>query len=324
MTLQQIECFLKVADSGNFHQAAQQLYLSQPTLSRQISSLESELGVLLFSREKKSITLTDVGKSLYPYFEKLYQSHTTIEKQIHSVIDSYSKHLVIGLQENQVFDDRMDNVLQKYREGNPKDQIFIRSLDVKADHDALLDRSVDCLVYLSTTLPNSPWMDSFALYDDQMCLAIPASHPNAKIPSISYEEIKTKFGDLPLRMINISSFETPLHNELQGLLDDFGADRPYFLTGSEASITTFYLSVEHGLCSAIVNSRCLLSKNDKVRMIPITHLKSGTRHFADCTLRLGWNRSNHNPSLKRYLALMREEFADTAEEDEEKRKGPES
>jgi DNA-binding transcriptional LysR family regulator len=308
MTFQQIECFLEVAALGNFHQAADSLYLSQPTLSRQISSLESELGVLLLIRDKKNTTLSDIGRVLLPYFQELYDAHAAFDKKVHSAIDSYSKHLVIGLQQNQIFTDKLQNALNAFREKYPNVQVFIRAVDIQEDYDSLMDRSIDCLIFLSTTIPQTERIEQFSLYEDNMCLAVPASHPNAYLDEISYEEIKTKFGDLPLRMINIVYFETPLHQSLQNLLDDFDAEDPYFLTGNEASLTTLYLSVEHGLSCSIMNAKSLLSQNEHVKMIPISTSKSDETLYRNCNILFGWSRTNPNPSLQHFIPILKEEF----------------
>ncbi len=308
MTFQQIECFLEVAALGNFHQAADSLYLSQPTLSRQISSLESELGVLLLIRDKKNTTLSDIGRVLLPYFQELYDAHAAFDKKVHSAIDSYSKHLVIGLQQNQIFTDKLQNALNRFRKKYPDVQVFIRAVDIQEDYDSLMDRSIDCLIFLSTTIPKTERIEQFSLYEDSMCLAVPVSHPNAYLDEISYEEIQTKFGDLPLRMINIAYFETPLHQSLQNLLDDFDAEDPYFLTGNEASLTTLYLSVEHGLSCSIMNEKSLLSQNEHVKMIPISTSKSDDTLYRNCNILFGWSKTNPNPSLQHFLPILKEEF----------------
>lgn len=53
MTLNQILYFRKVARLENYHQAAEELYISQPSLSRSMASLESELGVALFEKKRQ-------------------------------------------------------------------------------------------------------------------------------------------------------------------------------------------------------------------------------------------------------------------------------
>ena len=53
--------FLNVAKEQSFTKAAQQLHITQPTLSRQLAALEEELGVTLFARSGRNITLTEEG-----------------------------------------------------------------------------------------------------------------------------------------------------------------------------------------------------------------------------------------------------------------------
>lgn len=61
MTLQQIRYFLVLAEELHFWKTAEKVYVSQSSLSRQIQSLEEELGVTLFERDKRNVKLTDAG-----------------------------------------------------------------------------------------------------------------------------------------------------------------------------------------------------------------------------------------------------------------------
>ena len=62
----QLECFVQVADNLNFRRAADELHLSQPTVSKQVSSLEEELGGALFVRTTREVSLTALGASFLP------------------------------------------------------------------------------------------------------------------------------------------------------------------------------------------------------------------------------------------------------------------
>ena len=62
MTLNQILYFQKAARLENYHQAAEELYISQPSLSRSMAVLESELGVALFEKKGRGVTLTKAGQ----------------------------------------------------------------------------------------------------------------------------------------------------------------------------------------------------------------------------------------------------------------------
>ncbi len=70
MELNQIETFLYVAELGSFSRAAEQLGLTQPTLSARIQVLERELGQRLFERLGRGVRLTEAGRAFQPYAER--------------------------------------------------------------------------------------------------------------------------------------------------------------------------------------------------------------------------------------------------------------
>src|SRR3954447_23576854 len=71
MTLQQLVYFVAVAEARHFTRAAEQTRVAQPSLSKQIHSLETELGAPLFSRARGNITLTPAGEALVPIARRI-------------------------------------------------------------------------------------------------------------------------------------------------------------------------------------------------------------------------------------------------------------
>ena len=71
MELRVLKYFLTVAREENMTKAAETLYITQPTLSRQIAELEEEMGTPLFVRNNRSVTLTDAGQLLRRRVEEL-------------------------------------------------------------------------------------------------------------------------------------------------------------------------------------------------------------------------------------------------------------
>ena len=67
MFINQVEAFVNVVKYKSFSQAARKLYLSQPTISSHIKSLEAEFGVQLLVRTTKDVVLSDAGKIFYDY-----------------------------------------------------------------------------------------------------------------------------------------------------------------------------------------------------------------------------------------------------------------
>ena len=64
MTINQLQYFMSLASRLNFRAVAERYFITQPTLSRQIASLEEELNVKLFERSKHGVELTAAGKVL--------------------------------------------------------------------------------------------------------------------------------------------------------------------------------------------------------------------------------------------------------------------
>lgn len=80
MNLKQLEAFVKVTESGSFSKAAKLLFLTQPTVSAHISSLEKELDSRLFVRNTKEVKLSEEGKQLYQYARQMVELEKEIEQ----------------------------------------------------------------------------------------------------------------------------------------------------------------------------------------------------------------------------------------------------
>ena len=82
MNLEQLRSFAEVAATGHFTKAAATLHLAQPSLSRQISTLEKELGTELFHRAHGHITLTDAGATLLPSAKRMLADAEAIRRDM--------------------------------------------------------------------------------------------------------------------------------------------------------------------------------------------------------------------------------------------------
>lgn len=82
MNLEQLQSFVTVARLGNFTRAAEQLHLAQPSLSRQISALEQDLGAMLFHRARGGSTLTAAGESLLPLARRMLADADSARREL--------------------------------------------------------------------------------------------------------------------------------------------------------------------------------------------------------------------------------------------------
>lgn len=74
MELEQLRIFLAVAECSSFTGAAKRLFVSHSTTSRAVAALEAELGVRLFTRDRRSVELTEAGDVLRAESERLLQA----------------------------------------------------------------------------------------------------------------------------------------------------------------------------------------------------------------------------------------------------------
>jgi hypothetical protein len=100
MTTNQIEYFLSTAKHMNYSAAAKACYTSQPNLSRQIASLEKELGYLLFIRDKHQVTLTDAGEIFLKHTQDMWNSYQQALAELENLVtgDTIRFGIMVGIQ----------------------------------------------------------------------------------------------------------------------------------------------------------------------------------------------------------------------------------
>lgn len=89
MEIKQLEYFVATADHGSLNKAAEQLYTSQPNVSKVIANLEKELGVMLFERNSRGIKMTEQGKMLYGYALSILKNSNMIRSLMQKKTGSY-------------------------------------------------------------------------------------------------------------------------------------------------------------------------------------------------------------------------------------------
>ena len=81
MTLQQIRYIITIAETGSMNKAAEALYVSQPSLSESVKELESELGITIFNRNTRGVSLTNEGMEFISYARQLYYQYEVMEER---------------------------------------------------------------------------------------------------------------------------------------------------------------------------------------------------------------------------------------------------
>ncbi|MER6984612.1 LysR substrate-binding domain-containing protein, partial [Streptomyces carpinensis] len=172
LDLRKLRYFVAVAERLHFGQAAAALHVTQPALSRQIQQLEHDLGVTLFTRNSREVTLTPAGEQFLHDAKALLAAGRVAQERARR-IEAGEDSLTIGF----MLGTDVTPALHAFSERQPAVRLELVRLRWWSRTDALVDGSVDVgfvrLPVESTSLTVLP------LYRERLSVVLPAGHPLA-------------------------------------------------------------------------------------------------------------------------------------------------
>ncbi|WP_208586786.1 LysR family transcriptional regulator [Gracilibacillus suaedae] len=186
MDIKHLQYFLEVSKTENFTQAAENLYITQPALSRIVKTLESDLGVALFHRSRKKITLTDAGKVLHMHASKIADQITEMEQEIDQIRTLKTGHVRIGLPTvvNSFF---FSQLIADFHHRYPGVTFHLEENGSKVIEEKVLDGELDCGVVV---LNNHLTADYYTFVEDNLNLVVSNQHPLAIEHQIQIQDLK--------------------------------------------------------------------------------------------------------------------------------------
>lgn len=151
----QIQYFLATAKNLSFSKAAQELFVSQPAISRQIIALEKELGCPLFERMNKSISLTANGEMFYAFFDKYKTELYDLKLRAKLSLEHKNKILRFGVLNNWNISHIMMPLLAEFEKQHPDTRIDINSYEPYECQEALQDGKEDVILTIEPRILNT-------------------------------------------------------------------------------------------------------------------------------------------------------------------------
>ena len=186
MRLEQIQAFLTVAETGSFQQAAKRCDVTQSTISRQVQTLETILGVPLFHRTNQ-VKLTVAGECFMPRARKILQEWTSATTELKDLMDGKQLELCIAAIHS-VCAYKLPLVLQRFCAEYPQVQLRVTSLGSDRALKVLKDGLVDVAIVMHNRfLTASPEMVVDKLYTEPIQVLMSADHPLAQDESVPWE-----------------------------------------------------------------------------------------------------------------------------------------
>lgn len=187
MEIKHLQYFLEVIHTRSFTHAAENLYITQPALSRIIKSLENEIGTPLFIRSRKELIVTDGGWVLYKYAKEIEKQFRDLQTELGNLQTLKKGHIRIGLPtvtNSSFFSQLIGSFHHEYPEV---------TFQLEEDGSRRIEEKVmyDQLDFGVMVLPTkNDGIDYFTFVNESLNVVMPSSHPLSEASEISLEKLK--------------------------------------------------------------------------------------------------------------------------------------
>ncbi len=219
MDLAQLEVFLTVTRERQFSRAAEKLYRTQSAVSQSIHKLEQEIGEPLFDRSSRDGLLTDAGRVLQEYAERLLNLRSDAQEALVELRELHKGKLAIAANEFTAL--YLLPVLAEFRRLHPMIKVTVqRALGSHIPDDVLRHTSE---LGVLTYDPQEQQLHSIVVYLDELIFVVPPRHPLAgeqqvSIRQLGAESFVAHIVSSPYREKVIEAFKrhkTPLHMDIE-------------------------------------------------------------------------------------------------------------
>ncbi|MGK7874007.1 MAG: LysR family transcriptional regulator [Xenococcaceae cyanobacterium] len=188
MRIEQLQAFLVIAETGNFGQAARKCGVTQSTISRQIQSLEKDLGLPLFHRTSQA-KLTLGGERLLPRARKICQEWENTTQEFADLLAGKQPELCVAAIHS-VCAHYLPPVLQQFCRDYPEVQLRVTGLGSDRALKVLRDGLVDVAIVMNNRfLTATPEIVVEVLYEEQIEILMASDHPLTKYEQVPWSEL---------------------------------------------------------------------------------------------------------------------------------------
>ena len=174
-SVQKYMAFIKTVECGSFTKAAQILHYSQSGVSRMISDLEKEWGIVLLERGKTGVTLTSDGLKLLPHAKSICGEYEKLQMQVDELRGLKSGLIRVGTFSS-VATHWLPNIIKQFQKDYPNIEYELLLGDYTEIEEWIFNGRVDCGFL---RLPTKPELETICLQRDKLLAVLPANHPLA-------------------------------------------------------------------------------------------------------------------------------------------------
>ena len=224
MNLTQLLYAKAVSDTGSFTQAAEQCYVTQPTLSNGIAQLEQELEERLFTRTTRSVSLTPFGRHILPFIDNVLQAHSELLQETRAYVHPSKQIIRIGTSPL-IRLSWLTTMVERFRDTRPESEIILHEQNMADLYRMLDDRLLD-FVFGVADAKKPSWANAL-LYREPLCF-IPrgANHPviDGSGDSVGFETIAEETFVMVPNVCGLARATRALFRSYRKRLNEYGGE----------------------------------------------------------------------------------------------------
>ena len=291
MNLTSLRYFVAVAEYSSFTKAAEHLYITQPTLSRQISLLEEEFGVQLFERSKRSLMLTGAGSTLLPEARDIIKRCDYITEIMKDSKKNLRGSLAIGYNgmiDNSLLNSTFKSAAEKY----PNLDFSLHQCSFGELNHLLMTDRLDIISTPAVALDSLSNIEQVKLLDNKMQIAVSNKHPLSELSSVRLSMLADE------KFIMMEQDVSPVTVGCALELCSLEGFVPNVTRQVRDGRTMLYLvGADQGV--AFCFSQVIIPNPDDIKILNIEDCKM------NFDIVLGYRKDNKNPAIPLFLSEIR-------------------
>lgn len=227
MDTSSLQAFVETAKLGSFSQASQKLFITQSAVSKRIAQLEEQLGVRLFDRIGRQISLTESGRALLPKARHILAELEDARRLIDNINSKVEGRISLAASHH-ISLHRLPDTLRRFTKKYPNVELDLRFYESEIAYEAVVHGDIElALITLSPESDNR--IHAETLWMDKLYYCVSSEHPLAHMEHPDFEAINQYPGILPARETFTSKI---VHTQLlqRGLEPNLGISTNYLDT----------------------------------------------------------------------------------------------
>jgi len=285
---EQLKIFISVVEHGSFTKAAETMYTSHSTTSRNVAALEESLNVRLLERDSRSVRLTQAGKLLYDEGKLLLQKAQELERAVFDADRGLNGELTVS--SLNLFSGELFSIYGEFCSRYPNVVMGIYNHELSEVFGRVGRREEDLGVTFSYALPKD--MKDFEVKKvaaEKCCVVVSEGHPLASRRSVNIAA---------LRGVNYVSVGEQRSEFTRKLEEEVLRNRPKSAILSVPTLESLFLQVRSGNGISIVPYPMAREYGAKCAILDIEDMNT------DFDIVVFWRKDNKNPSLRLFLELL--------------------